>query len=401
MRTMLCVLLIAAGITAHAGEPLDMRAGIDVRAIHSNSNDSFMDGGYGTTRFDHDHQGLRLGLAYVTAKYRVDDTLQLQGDVLAYADGNDHGLDVTQLYLQWRPFPFNAIRFSSKIGMFYPEFSMENRGPAWTPVYTITPSAINSWYGEELRTIGTELTMRWLGSSRGYQGDIALIAGTYGWNDPIGVAIAGHGWNLHDRQTGLTGYLVTAGNASQHMYEFREIDGRAGFYAGLNWRHGDHLDVRVYRYDNRADPSAQKNNMYAWLTRFDTVGVRWEINADWTAIAQWLQGETFIGPQTAWGAAWDMKSWFALLSRQWSNWRVSIRRDEFDTNQYRGFGVPHVYDDDGSAWTAALSRDLMPQLQLAAEYMRVDSTFPPRAVAMNPRQLETQLQLSLRYRWHH
>jgi hypothetical protein len=32
--------------------------------------------------------------------------------------------------------------------------SLENRAGGWKTPYTITPSAISSWVGEELRTIG-------------------------------------------------------------------------------------------------------------------------------------------------------------------------------------------------------------------------------------------------------
>lgn len=394
--------LVCIGISSvHAGEPFDLRVGVDIRAVYSDAKDSSLLGGYGHTRFDDDHQGLRLGTAYLAARYRVADTFALYADALGYADGNSSMLDVTQLYLQWRPFPLNAIRFSTKVGMFYPEFSMENRGPAWTPVYTITPSAINSWYGEELRTLGTELTTRWLGGSFGYQGDVAFIAGAYGWNDPAGLALASHGWNLHDRQTGLTGYLVATGARAQHIHEFREIDGRVGFYSGLQWHHGDHLDVRVYRYDNRADPAAFKT-VYAWLTRFDTIGVRWEVNEDWTALAQWLQGDTYIGPPQTWGAVWEIQSKYLLLSRQWHDWRFSLRRDWFSTYRYRGAGNSHDYDDSGSAWTVAVLKDMGRQFQIAAEWLRVDSTFPAREYAqLEPQQLESQVQLSLRYKWHY
>lgn len=404
MRFLIYIFVLAmlvVATSASAGDPLDVHLGVDVRAVHSTSNESFINGGYGATRFDNDHEGLRLGVAYLAAKYRLSDTLTLHGDVLGYGDGNSSALDVTQLYLQWRPFPSGAIRFSGKVGLFYPEFSMENRGPAWTPVYTITPSAINSWYGEELRTLGTEMTLRWLGSSVGYQGDVAFIAGAYGWNDPLGVAVALHGWNLHDRQTGLTGYVIKPGGPGKHIYEFREIDGRAGFYSGLQWRYGDHLDVRLYRYDNRADPAAF-NGSYAWLTRFDTLAVRWEMNEAWTAIAQVLRGETFVGPQDAWGEAWDMDSWFVLLSRELPDgWRVSLRRDEFNNDQYRGFGTPHQYDDHGNAWTFAVMKEFGVHLQLAAEWLQVASTFPPRNdVGSDPRQTAQQVQLSLSYKWH-
>ena len=404
MRLVMYVLnlvMIVGAVSADAAEPLDIRIGMDVRAVHSTSADSFIGGGYGRTRFDSEHDDLRLGSAYLSARYRLTDSVTIHGDALGYADGNSSAMDVTQLYVQWRPFPSGSIRFSSKTGLFYPEFSFENRGPAWTPVYTITPSAINSWYGEELRALGSEATLRWLGGSSGYAGDVALIGGVYGWNDPLGTAVTLHGWNLHDRQTGITGYVVMPEDRSMHIHEFREIDGRVGFYAGLQWRHGDHLDVRWYRYDNRADPAAVHANVYAWLTRFDTVGARWEVNSNWTAIFQVLHGETFIGPQRTWGTAWNMDAWFVLLSHERNQWRISLRRDGFNNDQYRGLGAPRAYDDSGSAWTLAVTRPLSRHLELAAEYARVDSTFPERSVAANPRQVDGQLQLALRYKWHH
>jgi hypothetical protein len=404
MRLVMCVpswFMTVVAASAFAGEPLDVRVGLDLRLVHSTADESFLQGGYGRTRFDKDHDDLRLGAAYLSARYRLSDGVTLHSDALGYADGNSSALDVTQLYVQWRPFPSGSIRFSSRVGMFYPEFSFENRGIAWAPMYSITPSAINSWFGEELRTLGTEATLRWLGGGNGYQGDVAVIAGAYGWNDPLGTTVTLHGWNLHDRQTGLTGYVVMPGDPSRHIHEFREIDGRAGFYAGLQWRHGDHIDIRLYRYDNRADPAAVHDDVYAWLTRFDTLGVRWEINSRWTAISQILHGETLVGPQREWGAAWNMDAWFVLLSYEQSEWRMSLRRDEFRNDQYRGFGELHAYDDSGSAWTIALTRTLSSHVQAAAEYVRVDSTFPARSLTTSPRQIDGQLQLALRYKWHH
>ncbi|HEX2584177.1 MAG TPA: hypothetical protein VHL14_03530 [Steroidobacteraceae bacterium] len=399
MRNTWILLLLGCGV-AYGGEPLDVRAIVDVRIVNTDSEQSFVNGGFGRTRFDTDHDGLRLGAVYGTARYRVSDTVTLNGDVAGYADGNSSALDVTQLFAQWRPFPVGPIRFSSKIGMFYPEFSMENRGPAWTPVYSVTPAAINSWYGEELRTLGTELTARWLGASAGYQGDVALVLGAYGWNDPLGLTLTSHGWNLHDRQTGLTGHLITPGNRWEHIHEFREIDGRPGFYAGVQWRHGDHLEVRAYRYDNRGDPAAFKD-VYGWLTRFDTIGARLEVDENWTVIGQWLQGDTFLGPRDSWGIAWDMKSWFLLLSRQVNTWRFSLRHDDFNLNQYKGAGFVHFYDDDGGAWTVAASKDVGTQWQFMAEWLSINSRFLPRASYTKTQLAEQQLQLSLRYKWHY
>ena len=72
--------------------------------------------------------------------------------------------------------------------------SLENRGVGWSDVYSITPSALNTWTGEEFRTIGAELEGRWLGASHGYLGDVALVGAVYGWNDPAGALIADRGY---------------------------------------------------------------------------------------------------------------------------------------------------------------------------------------------------------------
>ncbi len=48
-----------------------------------------------------------------------------------------------------------------KSGAFFPTISLENDDLGWASPYTLTPSAINSWIGDELRSIGSEATMRW------------------------------------------------------------------------------------------------------------------------------------------------------------------------------------------------------------------------------------------------
>lgn len=382
-----------------AGEPVDVRVGLDVRAVASDSSTSFLEGGLGRTRFDEQHEGARLGTAYLATRFRLAETVTLQADAVSYGDGNDAGIDITELYLQHRPFPNGPWRWSTKLGAFYSGFSLENRGPAWTPVYTLTPSALNAWYGEELRAIGVETELRWLGASRGYQGDVALVAGVYGWNDPIGVVLAARGWAVHDRQTGLFGYLPTPGNAQRKIREFREIDGRPGYYTGLQWNHADAVELRIFHYDNRADPGAREQ-VYAWLTRFNALGVRWQPDAHWTVIAQTLRGDTYIGPQDRWGLAWDMDAWFVLGSYELHDWRWSARYEGFSTTQFRGAGAPDT-DDDGHALTLSTAWEFGLGWQLAAEWLRVQSRFAEREnLGLASRQVDRQLQLALRYQWH-
>ena len=75
----------------------------------------------------------------------------------------------------------------------------------WRSPYTLSFSAINTWVGEELRTIGAEYSLDWLGRSHGHDFDFTLSAAGYGWNDTAGTVIATRGWGLHDRQSTLFG----------------------------------------------------------------------------------------------------------------------------------------------------------------------------------------------------
>jgi hypothetical protein len=126
-------------------------------------------------------------------------TNRLHAELDAYADYGGNPADLSEFYLDVRPFPTTSVRWRARVGSFFMPASLENRGIGWTNVYSITPSAINTWLGEEFRTIGAELEVRWLGASSGYLGDVALIAAAYGWNDPAGVLIAKRGFALTDR----------------------------------------------------------------------------------------------------------------------------------------------------------------------------------------------------------
>jgi len=75
------------------------------------------------------------------------------------------------------------------------------------------------------------------------------------------------------------------------------LENRPGYHAGLagSWR--GRLELRVLRYDNRADPRVEAPSIpdYAWWTWFNSHGLRWEPDERWTLIAQRLQGRTDAG----------------------------------------------------------------------------------------------------------
>ena len=61
---------------------------------------------------------------------------------------------LSEAYLVFKPTPAGDTRYSVRAGLFYPPVSQEHQGPAWIDADMITPSAINSWIGEEVKVVG-------------------------------------------------------------------------------------------------------------------------------------------------------------------------------------------------------------------------------------------------------
>ncbi len=378
-------------------ERLALAGTVDLRWVHSTAETSYLNGGVGTLRFDPDHEDLRLGRAFLAARLRLTDTVTVHAVVDAYGDHDRNPVDLSELWAELRPFPTSALRWRLRVGAFHMPISLENRAAGWSDVYTITPSALNTWLGEEFRTIGAEFEARWLGASSGYLGDLSLVAAAYGWNDPAGALVADGGFALTDRPSTLFGGL-----SRPPLTFYHEIDRKPGYYAGLVWRHHDRLELRALRYDNRADPgAATAAGGGAWRTRFSSFGARLEPTAHWTFIAQYLDGDTAIGPDSARDDQFQMgyHAAFGLASLEWGRERLTARFDDFHTQQISGFYGPPT-DESGHAWTVGWMHELGGQWQLAAEWIRVASRFPPRVnYGKPPGLLESQTQLALRYRF--
>ncbi len=395
MRRALALLLLLAAAGAAADDRLALTGELDVRLVHATGVTSFLDGGAGVLRFDPEHEGVRLGRAFLAARLRLLDTLTLHTVADAYGDHDRHPLDLSEAWLEWRPFPVSAVRLRGRFGAFYLPASLENRGPGWSDVYTITPSAIDSWFGEELRTLGAELEARWLGASRGYPGDVGLVAAAYRGNDPAGVVLATRGFGLSDRPSTLAGGL-----GRPPLTVIHEIDGRTGYYAGLSWHHAGRLELSLLRYDNRADPGAVSSAGAAWATRFVAAGARLEPDAHWTLLAQLLDGDTLVGPGSAPDDQFrmDFRAFDLLASRTLGRARLTLRYDDFRTRQRSGFYGPPA-DESGHAFTLGAGAMLGEHWQAALEWIRVTSTFPPRTLlGVAPALVESQLQLALRCR---
>ncbi|MEO7773823.1 MAG: hypothetical protein ABIT36_11305 [Steroidobacteraceae bacterium] len=393
----LLLALCALDSVMRVGLTHELSGVVDLRAVTSDGQQSFLDGGLGKLRFDEQHDGLRFGQISLFYRHDLAETLKLNIDAITYADGDSNAVDLTEAWLEWRPWPRSALRSKLKLGAFYAPISLENRLTGWRSPYTLSWSAINTWVGEEIRTAGLQYDLDWLGTKHGSGFDLGLTLGVFGWNDPAGVLIAARGWAMHDRQTVLFGRIGDLGAAPVNGRTlFEEIDHRPGYYVGANAHYLDRAELRALHYDNRGDRvsySARIDDL-AWETKFDAVGLVLTPTDHFTLIAQWLRGVTYIDPFIVF--EWEFESTFLLASYERGAHRVSLRRDWFSMEQTAG--VPPWNHDSGSGWTLAYLFELDSRWSLVGEAMQIDSTLTARAAIGAPlRERGRTLQVALRY----
>jgi len=373
---------------------------LDGRLVSSDSRTSFLDGGLGKLRADANSDGAQLGRLRFAMSGPLGESFRYVLDASAWSTDDTNPIDLTEAYLEWRPAPSSVWRSRVKAGAFYPAISLEHRASGWTNPYFLNSSALNTWIGEELRTIGVEYNLDWLGAQRNSQFDFGLTAAAFGWNDPAGVIVAFRGFALHDRQTPLFGRLRTwvPGGGRQQRVLFDEIDGRPGYYVGAQAKYSDRVLLRAMHYDNRADPEAYDPSIDdgAWLTKFDSAGIRLETGNDWTVIGQWLSGSTGIGEYTA--SSWDFDTQFVLLAKQRGKHRFAARYDWFAMTQVRSAYPGLLGRDRGHAQALSWTYEPIPRLEFTAEYLQVDSNYNWRLwLGEDPRALEKTLQFGVRY----
>src|SRR6188472_4107934 len=136
--TIAMLALGAQTLTCRADDRIELRGEFDSRLIYSDATPSFLDGGFGRQRYDEDTQALRLGRAFGTARVRLTDTVTANAVVGTYGDDDQNPIDLTEAYVDYRPFPNGPWRWRLRGGMFYAPISLENRGPGWTNVYTVS-----------------------------------------------------------------------------------------------------------------------------------------------------------------------------------------------------------------------------------------------------------------------
>lgn len=387
--------LLGAGAAHSSAWELDL----DLRAVTSDASTSVLDNGYSPTRFSKSQSGLQLGRLRLALDTPLGELWRLHLDASAWGNGNyENPVGLTEAYVQFRPYPRDALRLRVKAGAFYAPISLENGAAGWSSPYTLSYSALNSWLAEELRTVGLETQLDWLGTRRGLPFDLDAVGGVFGWNELAGAALASRGFILDDRQTPVFDSVGGLRNqAGARIEPFRQIDGRAGYYGGLEVRYLGRIVIRALRYDNRADPLVRDavSHVMAWHTSFNSAGARAQLGAGWTAIAQWAAGRTEIAPGGS-ALEWPFSARYVLLSKRLGRHGLSARYDRFevDSRSAEPDGA-----QSGHAWTAAYAFSAGKRWTVTVEWLRVTSSsyswdeYLDRSGPIT----DTQAQLSVRY----
>ena len=280
---------------------------------------------------------------------------------------------------------------------------MEHEDPAWGVTRSITPSAINSWVGEEVKVWGVEATVR-----RGFGGhELEATAGLFGGNDTSGTLLTFRGWALHDVKATAFGHFplpplspfmeVRQAPVTDPLWE---IDGRAGHYVRLGWTPPGTVELQRLLLRQQRRPAGRAR---------PAVGLAHAVLEPGRA-ARPRREDRGAGPgderldRDGLSPRTTAASGPTSTSARPICWSRARSAEGLVTGRIEGFEVEdrslRALDDNeerGWAATAAYRRPIGAHLVWLVEASHVDSDRPSRALAgVAPEQAQTVVQTALR-----
>jgi hypothetical protein len=361
---------IADDYTLAPERPLTLRGLLDTRIVHGSRDLGWTDRGPGKSRYGGNPNGdgpsrdTRLVLSHLALE--IGGSLpfgivpRAQIELETDADSSTRPLLIEAfLRREWG----DAVEgFGLQAGTMNAPLSLEHSGPAWTPAYTLTPSALGTWQWEEMRSTGLE------GEWWRRFGDLRLdLIGGFGFGaDNLGAVLAQRGWVLSDYLSGVNVELPlpTRGRTSA---VFAEDDGRPAVYlrAVLSERR-DTVALHLGYFDNLAD----QERSGGWATRFGTVGLLARPLAHVTFATQYMEGVTDTRVNDFDSA---FRSVYALLSLDYRRHRLTARYDFFRVDDHDGGPITREH---GWALTFAYLVEIGLRHRLGIEYLRITSHRP-------------------------
>jgi hypothetical protein len=382
----------------------------DVRLVAVDGEKSWLDGGFGKLRSGSDGElRVRPELGNASIIWQPQFTWSLSATIVGSVEGGERTqAGLSQAYLSFRPMRSGKLAFSGRAGLMWPPVSLEHEGADWHVRDSITPSAINSWIGEEVRPAAVEGTIATDLGGHHLRATAAVLAA----NDTAGTLLTFRGWALHDTTTLAFNRQPlppldeeVAGYQPPFTHPLLDVHGgfahRPGYYAKLSWQPPVPVRVELFRYDNRADPEDVNADLeWGWRTQFDNLGIVANPGGGVELKAQALSGRTRMGFLDG-GRRWidnRFRSAFLLLTRPFGPFGLAVRAEAFDTRN-QGSDVGDEYDETG--WSAMISakREWGPVTGLV-ELLHVASKREDREeVGLEEKQRQTQLQAQVRIRW--
>jgi hypothetical protein len=383
----------------------------DVRVVAVDGEKSWVDGGFGKLRSSGSGNDVRVRpqLGNVNLIWQPQFAWSLSAVVVGSLQGGDRTeAGLSQAYLSFKPMRGSKIAFSARVGLMFPPVSLEHEGADWHVKDSITPSAINSWIGEEVRPVAVEGTLAANLGEHKLRATAAVMAA----NDTSGTLLTFRGWALHDRMTlafrrqplpplddEIGSYQASFTHPLLDIH--KGFAHRPGYYARLAWQPPIPVRFELLRYDNRADPRDVNADLeWGWRTQFDNLGAVAELGPGTELKLQAMDGRTRMGFAMD-GRRWvdnRFRSAFVMLIQHVGSVGVAVRAEAFDTRNH-GSDVGDEYDDTGWSAMIAGKRQWGPVTGLV-ELLHVSSRRENREDAgLKPRQRQTQLQAEARISW--
>lgn len=331
-----CSPATATNLNLFSADTLELTG--DIRLVAADGETSWVDEGFGKLRSSgSEDEGVRVGpqLGTVSLVWKPQFTWSLGATVVGSLQGGERTeAGLSEAYLTFRPMRGSKVAVSARAGLMWPPVSLEHEGADWHVRDSITPSAINSWIGEEVRPVALEGTVAaGLGQHK-----LRASAAAFAANDTSGTLLTFRGWALHDR--------TTLAFRRQPLPPFEEEDQgyqpqfthplldvgpgfakRPGYYAKLSWQPPIPVRFELFRYDNRADPEVVNEDVeWAWRTVFNHAGALADLGGGAVLKVQVMSGRTrmgFIEEQRRWVDT-RFRSAFALVAKSFGRTELPV-----------------------------------------------------------------------------
>ncbi len=370
---------------------------------------SFLEGDYG--KFDKDF-GSSFSLSQAALSLNIEMTNLVSAKLIsnAYLGGPKDDVGITEGYLKFKSIPTQkGYRFQSRVGILYPNISMENIATAWSTPYTLTSSSMNSWIAEEVRHRGLETSIERLGKFTNSDIDLRLTGTIFDTNDTSGTLLAWHGWTRSSRQTLLHESIqlpnseIRQEGAPLNLQANEsdpsiEVDGQLGLHLVGSLKWNDIIHLKMGAYDNRAKPYILENGNYAWHTKFSHFGIQINLQNDWRVISQYMSGTTLMQSDQRINVVYnDFSNAFILLSKKIDKHRLTLRLETFEVNDMDDT-EPDDNNEDGESLTLAYIYRMDRNYFFHTEYSAIKSDRKSRTYHMQPEALtESKISVAIRY----